>query len=214
MPVPAGMTIIEGCRARPPGDPGAAAGQPDLAPAASHYRQREQGRAEQPCRGWQWHRLGAEELAVHLDEAVAGESVEGLPLRTRRIASTAEGGDCRILFIGRAEAARAGSAAELANRRGTLTVRYLSANDGLSEAPDASLIAWERADPGSDERALVVLNAHAFQSSTARITTGFAPGTVLVDALWNETTPLTVAGDQSLDITLPPRRGVVLLPLR
>jgi glycosidase len=96
-------------------------------------------------------------------------------------------------------------------RRGTLVVRYLSANDGLSDAPDASLLAWERADPESGERVLVVLNAHAFQSSTARIPTGFRPGAVLVDALWNETPPLGVAADQSLDITLPPRRGVVLV---
>lgn len=74
--------------------------------------------------------LGADELVDHLNEAIAGESVEGLPMRTRRIASAEEGGDCRILFIGRGEAARAGRVAELANRRGTLTV---SDHEGTAE---------------------------------------------------------------------------------
>lgn len=74
--------------------------------------------------------LGADELAGHLNEAIAGESVEGLPLRTRRIGSAEEGGDCRILYIGRDEAARAGRVAERANRRGTLTV---SDHEGMAE---------------------------------------------------------------------------------
>jgi glycosidase len=96
-------------------------------------------------------------------------------------------------------------------RRGALTVRYLSENDGLSDAPDASLVAWERADEASGERALVVLNAHAFQASTAPIPTGFDAGTVLGDALWNAIAPSAVASDGTVTVTLPPRTGVVLL---
>lgn len=74
--------------------------------------------------------LDADGLAAHMAEAIAGESVEGRSLRIRRIASAAEGDDCRILFIGRGEASRSGSVAELANRRGTLTV---SDSEGMAE---------------------------------------------------------------------------------
>lgn len=94
-------------------------------------------------------------------------------------------------------------------RRGALTLRYASESGGRDDAPDASLLAFERATP--DERVLVVMNAHAVQSSEARIPTGFAPGTRLEDVLWGTVEPVAVAVDGTVRVRLPPRSAVLLV---
>jgi hypothetical protein len=94
-------------------------------------------------------------------------------------------------------------------RRGTLTVRYASEHGGRDEMPDAAVLAWERAS--GDDRVLVVLNAHALQSSEARIPTGFAPGTVLADTLWRSVPDVTVSADGTVLVTVPPRSAAFLV---
>lgn len=93
-------------------------------------------------------------------------------------------------------------------RTGGLRVRYASVHGGRDDAPDASILAWEREAPG--DRVLVVLNAHALQSSEARIPTAFAPGTRLEDLLWGLVDAVTVSADGTVLVRLPPRSGVLL----
>lgn len=97
-------------------------------------------------------------------------------------------------------------------RRGSLQVRYASDVGGAElDAPtaDAGLIAWERLSEG--ERALVVMNTHPVQSSTARVPTGFSPGTSLIDRLGGALTA-EIASDGSAALTVPPRSSAILFP--
>ena len=95
-------------------------------------------------------------------------------------------------------------------RRGDLTFRWASeAGDG---AEDAGLLAIERAT--ADDRALVVINAHASQTSRTAggMVTGFPPGTRLVDLLPSDVQrSYTVGGDGSILVELRPREAVVLV---
>ncbi len=93
-------------------------------------------------------------------------------------------------------------------RYGALYVRFLSPSGGLSTEDDASLFAWERAH--GDDRTLSVFNAHAYKESEATIPTGFAPGTVLRDEIYDLIPPVTVNGDGSVQVRLPPRSAVLL----
>ncbi len=91
-------------------------------------------------------------------------------------------------------------------RRGTLTVRYASEVSGRDTAPDAGLLAWERVD--GDQRVLVAISSHPIDEARADVPTGFAPGTRLVDQLSGR--QLTVAGDGSVALAVPPRGSMIL----
>ncbi len=93
-------------------------------------------------------------------------------------------------------------------RRGSLTVRYASENDGFSDAPDAGLLAYERAL--GDERMLIVLNAHALQSSAAVVPSGFAAGTRLVDVLGGGEAEVGAGG--AISVALGPRGAAMYEP--
>jgi alpha-amylase len=96
-------------------------------------------------------------------------------------------------------------------RHGDLTVRHAAQQGGLDEEPraaDAGLFAYERSHAG--ERLLVVINAAAEQTSSARIPTGFAAGRELCDAL-GDPTRLRVGQGGNLDVTLPARSARVLV---
>lgn len=98
----------------------------------------------------------------------------------------------------------------IALRRGELKVVYASEFGGYDTAPDAALLAYERYT--SDARALIVINGHARQSSKATIPTGFVAGTVLTDRLEGRAGPFVIAADGSLEIMLPERSAVLLVP--
>jgi glycosidase len=110
--------------------------------------------------------------------------------------------------VQRLAALRRGS---LALRHGTLRVRYAAESGGADADPaaDAGMLAYERAH--EDERLLVVLNA-SLDDSVARIPTGFAPDTRLRDALGATDAPWVVGADRTLEVRLPGRAAVVLVP--
>jgi len=91
---------------------------------------------------------------------------------------------------------------------GELTVRFASDEDGFSEVDHAGLLAYERQLDG--ERVLVVLNAHALKESSGPIPTGFTAGVELRDRIGDGV--LTVDGDGSVAVLLPPRGAMVLAP--
>ena len=109
-------------------------------------------------------------------------------------------------------ALRRGSAAL---RRGSLELRYASEFGGLSDAPDAGILSWERhleaLGGAPEERILLVINAHALQSSRATIPSGFAAGTVLIDALDPGVDRFVVAAGGEITLSLGPRRGLLLM---
>jgi len=92
-------------------------------------------------------------------------------------------------------------------RRGELVVRYLAETGGRATAEDSGLLAYERVS--EDERVLVVVNAHALQSSGAVIPSGFPAGATLVDAL-DSGRRFVVAEGGDVRLTLSPRSAVVL----
>jgi glycosidase len=100
-------------------------------------------------------------------------------------------------------------------RRGGVMIRW--ATDRPRGAIDSGIFAFERAD--GDDRAIVVINTSDDQfSSTCApdsggcMITGFAPGTVLVDvAPGSDGATFTVAADQTLTVSVPPRGGRVLV---
>ena len=102
-------------------------------------------------------------------------------------------------------ALRRGSAAL---RRGTLSVRYASEHDGLSNQPDAGLLAFERAS--ADELVLVAVNAHAFHSASAIVQTHFSPGSQLFDAL-GQHLRVTVDATGGVALNIPARSAEVLV---
>jgi len=93
-------------------------------------------------------------------------------------------------------------------RYGRLDIRFLSPSGGLSTEEDASLFAWERSH-GAD-RVLVVFNAHAHKASSARVPTGFEPGALLGDAIYDLVPELVVDEDGSVMAQVPPRSAVLL----
>jgi len=70
---------------------------------------------------------------------------------------------------------------------------------GCVRGPGVGLLAWERAT--ADDRALVVLDGHPLDRAAATLEVGFAPGTVLTDALGAAgDVVVTAAGTVAVDI--------------
>lgn len=93
-------------------------------------------------------------------------------------------------------------------RRGSLDVVYASDITARQSAPGAGILAYERAT--DDDRVLIVVNGHPIDDGVAAIPTGFAPGTILHDGLGG-VSGLTVDGDGSVRVTIPPRRAWLLI---
>ncbi|MDX9722942.1 MAG: alpha-amylase family glycosyl hydrolase [Myxococcota bacterium] len=83
---------------------------------------------------------------------------------------------------------------------------------------DAGILAFERV--AGEQRVVVVINSHETQSSSTRapdseggatMSTGFAQGTVLVDA-FNPNDRFTVGAGGSLEVSVPPSSGRILMP--
>lgn len=104
----------------------------------------------------------------------------------------------------------------IALRRGSLEVLYASEVGGAElEMPsaDAGMIVWERVhsprEEGNEERVLVAMNTHPTERSMARVVTGFARGTRLVDRLSGALSVL-VLDEGVLELELGPRRSAIL----
>ncbi|HEX3846567.1 MAG TPA: YfiR family protein [Steroidobacteraceae bacterium] len=69
--------------------------------------------------------LGDDPFGGRLDEAVRGEQIEQHPLEVRRIHNVDQIGDCRILYIDRAEAAQLKEILTVLDHHSTLTVSEL-----------------------------------------------------------------------------------------
>jgi len=69
--------------------------------------------------------LGDDPFAGRLDEAVRGEQVDQHPLEVKRFRSVQDLGDCRILFIDRAEAPQLKQLLDTLDHKSTLTVSDL-----------------------------------------------------------------------------------------
>ncbi|MCA9709255.1 MAG: alpha-amylase [Myxococcales bacterium] len=107
-------------------------------------------------------------------------------------------------------------AAYPALRRGDTLVAWSTAHTG--DEPDAGIFAFERfgADSGGSY-ALVVFNTHQGHPSTTAfegqgMVVSAPANTVLVDALSTDGTSYVVAADGTLEITLEPMRGAILVP--
>ena len=101
-------------------------------------------------------------------------------------------------------------------RHGTVSVVWSTTVTGPRR--DAGIFAFERSDPA--ETSLVVLNASAQISETCAPTTeggaclhtSLAPGSVLKDVMPNsDGQTFTVKADGTVDVTVPARRGRVLI---
>jgi hypothetical protein len=66
--------------------------------------------------------LGDAEVADSMDAMLAGRTIGGRPVRLERLRSASGAAGCHVLFVGRAEAGRAGSHLERVRRRWVLTV--------------------------------------------------------------------------------------------
>lgn len=101
-------------------------------------------------------------------------------------------------------------------RKGAVNVVF--ATDHVADEDDAGMFAFERlGDDGGGSYALVVLNTNQIAERTAgnmdRPLMPTAPaGTVLVDVLSDGDDEYVVNDDGTLDITLPPMRGAILVP--
>ncbi len=103
-------------------------------------------------------------------------------------------------------------------RRGGMQLRWTTMRTGTEQ--DAGMLAFERRD-GTDA-ALVVINAHSGGASETSatsmpmggpMTTGFAPGTQLVDVLARDNPlALTVGAGGALTVRLEPWQSVILVP--
>ncbi len=101
-------------------------------------------------------------------------------------------------------------------RRGAVNVVWSTANTG--DEPDAGIFAYERlgADAGGSY-ALVVLNTHQGHASTTRtadraMTVNAPPGTEMVDVMSRGELRAVVADDGTLDVTIDPMQGALLVP--
>ncbi|HUJ59632.1 MAG TPA: alpha-amylase family glycosyl hydrolase [Kofleriaceae bacterium] len=102
-------------------------------------------------------------------------------------------------------------------RRGTISPVWSTTVAGPRR--DAGIFAFERVAPG-DETALVILNTSGQTSEScapaaeggACLHTSFPPGTTLIDDMpGSDGMMFTVAADGTLDVTVPPRMGRVLV---
>jgi hypothetical protein len=66
--------------------------------------------------------VGEDPFGKTLDEAIAGESLDGHPLVVRRFRKSEDISACNILFIGRSEASRLDETLKLLQGRSVLTV--------------------------------------------------------------------------------------------
>jgi hypothetical protein len=66
--------------------------------------------------------LGRDPFGQTLDSAVSGETVDGKRVVAKRIATSEDAGDCRILFVGASEKGQLAGILDAATRAGTLTV--------------------------------------------------------------------------------------------
>ena len=108
----------------------------------------------------------------------------------------------------------------LALRRGEVTLRWTTSTPADLERRDAGILAFERDHP--EETALVVINSSDdFESETcapadeggACMEVSFSPGTTLRDvAPGGGDYSVTVSGDGTVEVSVPPRSGRVLLP--
>ncbi len=106
----------------------------------------------------------------------------------------------------------------VALRRGDLSIRW--STDRPRGARDSGIFAFERV--AADQTAMVVINTADDQDSTTCapvadggtcMQTSFAPGTVLRDiAPGTDGATFTVAGDGTLEVTVPARGGRLLVP--
>lgn len=101
-------------------------------------------------------------------------------------------------------------------RRGAVNVVWSTSATG--DEADAGILAFERlgADAGGSY-AIVVLNTNQLHTSTTRtadraMTVTAPPGTELIDALGPDAQSYVVADDGTLDVTVEPMQGVVLVP--
>ncbi|MEX1365205.1 MAG: alpha-amylase family glycosyl hydrolase [Nannocystaceae bacterium] len=101
-------------------------------------------------------------------------------------------------------------------RRGETLVTWSTEHTG--EEPDAGIFAFERfgADSGGSY-VLMVFNTHQGHPSTPAfdgqtMTVSAPAGTVLVDAIANDGVEYVVGADQTVDITVDPMRGAMLVP--
>ena len=100
-------------------------------------------------------------------------------------------------------------------RRADAKVIYSTAHTG--NEPDAGIFAFERTGGDSNNYALIVLNTNQVHDSSTKfettvMTTSAPPGAVLIDVLAGKNTAYTVAGDGTLDLTLAPVTGMLLVP--
>ncbi len=101
-------------------------------------------------------------------------------------------------------------------RRGDAEPRWSS--DHAEGESDAGIFAFERSGGGAEgSYALVVLNAHAAQPSSTSfdggvMQTSLSGGTALVDVLDSAQPSYTVAADGSLELSVLPLSGMVLVP--
>jgi glycosidase len=96
-------------------------------------------------------------------------------------------------------------------RRGAIEVVYASSISARESAPGAGLLAYERYTEDG-ERVLVAVSGHPTQRTAATFATGFAPGTLLRDALTDRLDRWRVSPDGRVHVDLPPREAVVLVP--
>lgn len=107
-------------------------------------------------------------------------------------------------------------AKSVALRRGDTRVVWSTSRTGDEE--DAGIFAFERTGGDAEGNyALVVFNTHQVHESRtafdgAVMTVSAPAGAVLVDALSPDKKQYTVGGDQTLDLTLAPVSGMLLVP--
>ena len=97
----------------------------------------------------------------------------------------------------------------LALRRGTLISRYASKISARETGPGAGLLCYERVS--GEQRALVAVNGHPLQVARATVQTGFAPGTLLRDALGVSGAELTVDPAGKVALAVAQRKAQIWL---
>jgi alpha-amylase len=100
-------------------------------------------------------------------------------------------------------------------RRGDAKVVYSTAHTG--DEADAGIFGFERTGGDTDTYALVVLNTNQVHESRTKfedvtMQLSAPAGAVLVDVLNGKNASYTVAGDGTLDLTLAPVTGLLLVP--
>ncbi|MEM9452790.1 MAG: alpha-amylase family glycosyl hydrolase [Myxococcota bacterium] len=107
-------------------------------------------------------------------------------------------------------------AAYPALRRGGTNVAWSSGHTG--DQTDAGIFAFERFGEEVPGRyTLMVFNTHQGHASTTSfegqaMAVGAPPGTVLIDAISSGDTSVVVAGDGTVELTLEPMQGAMLVP--